>query len=477
MEFTVIGYGTSNINLSGSYLEPSSSDFFGTSVPENNATLTVTNDVGPTPTPTVPVTLTVSSNHGIPTPSGTQTYNSGTSVTASVTSPVIENGVTYNCTGWRGTGSVPATGTGATASFTITADSTITWAWQAISGSNSLPTGIVSLVQSGTDISSWSYGPSPDPIGTTFSVDVRIDGASGIWAWVVDDLDWNPGVVQLTSIQEGSYLNDYSTNWISPPAIDNVNGQIIGDFGCGILTDNMCTEAASSGVLAILTFQIVGYGNASLHVANVALMNYFTESSANLKGGAYVVTNDAAVTVDSSVPMFTLTSTTPFSNFTPIGIPSYASGSSVTAAVTSPFTDSYGDTYICTGWIGTGDVPATGTGSSVTFTITQDSSITWIWQSSPGNFVLPEYVCGALISLISALAAFIAFAILKKSIASPILSRALKEANLLLKRVDWGFEPSPERRCHMQYPLFSSFWLYRKTKLDFFKIIVWVASK
>ena len=39
--------------------------------------------------------------------------------------------------------------------------------------------------------------------------------------------------------------------------------------------------------------------------------------------------------------------------------------------------------YVCTGWTGTGNVPATGTGNSVTITMTQNSSINWLWAIQP----------------------------------------------------------------------------------------------
>jgi predicted outer membrane repeat protein len=52
----------------------------------------------------------------------------------------------------------------------------------------------------------------------------------------------------------------------------------------------------------------------------------------------------------------------------------------ITASVDSPVAGSTGIRYICTGWTGTGSVPATGSENSVTFAITQNSSITWLWK-------------------------------------------------------------------------------------------------
>lgn len=57
----------------------------------------------------------------------------------------------------------------------------------------------------------------------------------------------------------------------------------------------------------------------------------------------------------------------------------YNTGASVTASVTSPADEAAGTRYKCTGWTGTGSVPSSGSSTSVTFTITQPSTITWNW--------------------------------------------------------------------------------------------------
>lgn len=74
--------------------------------------------------------LTVTSAHGSPNPSaGSHSYDSGSSVTCSVDSPVSEGGLTYVCTGWSGSGSVQSAGSGTSTTFSVTQDSTITWYW------------------------------------------------------------------------------------------------------------------------------------------------------------------------------------------------------------------------------------------------------------------------------------------------------------------------------------------------------------
>lgn len=85
---------------------------------------------GPEESPIVQWTLTVASDHDTPSPTvGGHLYDDGTLVACSVTSPVTEGSVSYTCTGWTGTGSVPSSGSNTSMTFTITQDSTITWNW------------------------------------------------------------------------------------------------------------------------------------------------------------------------------------------------------------------------------------------------------------------------------------------------------------------------------------------------------------
>jgi hypothetical protein len=64
------------------------------------------------------------------------------------------------------------------------------------------------------------------------------------------------------------------------------------------------------------------------------------------------------------------------------------SGASITDSVTSPVAGPTDTRYVCTGWSGTGSAPPSGTGTSTTFTITQPSSITWIWKIQYKLYVL-----------------------------------------------------------------------------------------
>ncbi len=77
-------------------------------------------------------TLVVESAYGTPAPpAGTHEFAYGSTVNASVDDSVsIATNARAVCTGWEGTGSVPASGTTNALSFAITNNSSITWQWR-----------------------------------------------------------------------------------------------------------------------------------------------------------------------------------------------------------------------------------------------------------------------------------------------------------------------------------------------------------
>lgn len=56
-------------------------------------------------------------------------------------------------------------------------------------------------------------------------------------------------------------------------------------------------------------------------------------------------------------------------------------GTSIMASVASTVSGGAGTRYVCSGWTGTGSVPASGSTGAVSFIITQDSSVVWNWKT------------------------------------------------------------------------------------------------
>lgn len=83
------------------------------------------------------------------------------------------------------------------------------------------------------------------------------------------------------------------------------------------------------------------------------------------------------VEVQDGTPLYIAS---PHNSVTPLpGLHTYSSGASVTAMAT-PLASS-GTRHAALGWTGTGSVPATGTGSNVTFNLSTLSSLRWNWRT------------------------------------------------------------------------------------------------
>lgn len=63
------------------------------------------------------------------------------------------------------------------------------------------------------------------------------------------------------------------------------------------------------------------------------------------------------------------------------GTNTHENGTVITNSVTSPADETNGQRWVCRGWEGTGSVPATGPSNAVVFTITNDSTLTWLWTN------------------------------------------------------------------------------------------------
>lgn len=73
--------------------------------------------------------LTVVSPRGTPSPSGMHYYIHGSTISATISSPILVSGALWYCYGWRATGGVPVASDSPQAAFPIQQDTTLTWRW------------------------------------------------------------------------------------------------------------------------------------------------------------------------------------------------------------------------------------------------------------------------------------------------------------------------------------------------------------
>ncbi len=160
---------------------------------------------------------------------------------------------------------------------------------------NQLTTSI-SAYQHGTANSVIQFAPNTDPIGSTFTVDVNITNqlAEPIWGYNVG-VNWNPAVLQLETVTEGTYLNsapglyDGSSTLFIAGSIDNVHGDIPQGVSDVYLTNE--TTTSLSGTLFNLTFEVINYANSSINLTpgNPTLIdNLGNSQSVTLNSAQYV---------------------------------------------------------------------------------------------------------------------------------------------------------------------------------------------
>ncbi|WP_445231823.1 cohesin domain-containing protein [Duganella rhizosphaerae] len=106
--------------------------------------------------------------------------------------------------------------------------------------------------------------------GQTFSATVAIENASDLFAYQFD-LAFNPGLLRITNVTEGSFLPSVGPTVFFPGTIDNRAGQLA--FTVGTLTDGL-PGASGDGGLVRIDFQALGTGGISgLSLSNLILLN------------------------------------------------------------------------------------------------------------------------------------------------------------------------------------------------------------
>ncbi len=103
-------------------------------------------------------------------------------------------------------------------------------------------------------------------IGTFFSATIEVRSAIDLAAFQMD-VSFDPAVLEVVQIAQGTFLSDTGKTYWFDPKIDNVRG-MIDNFLCG-KTDNR--GAYGDGILATIVFEAVGIGRSSITLQNVKL--------------------------------------------------------------------------------------------------------------------------------------------------------------------------------------------------------------
>ena len=171
------------------------------------------------------------------------------------------------------------------------------------------PNTSIGMYQFGQSNSVITFAPGTDPIGSTFTVAVNITNAKvePIWGWNIG-VSWNPAVLQLESITEGTYLST-NTGLIDGADTLFVKGQIdntIGTVKQGISDVYLSntTTTALSGTLCNLTFNVINWASSPITLSAgipTLIDNLGNSQSCTLNSASYVTPQPPAPTSPTAI--------------------------------------------------------------------------------------------------------------------------------------------------------------------------------
>ncbi|MEI7900140.1 MAG: chitobiase/beta-hexosaminidase C-terminal domain-containing protein [bacterium] len=388
-----------------------------------------------------PLTVTTPYGSAVP-PTGTNRYNTGTSLSGGIINSPVDNGtIQYMCRGWTGTGSVPSTGiTTNTPSFSIITNSTISWLWRTNYWLNAEANGNGSV----------NVGDGWRANGTNVQITAMANPHYHFVQWTGQTngcvIDRNVITVPMTMAREimadfgidqhrlivqskyGGAVPPVGTNWYNynslltavvtnSPVMNGTTQYVctawsgsgslpasggITNTGPFVLTNdtlvawqwttNFWLDAGTSGNGGVsvpdgffpkgTNVQITAIPSAHYHLSGWSGQTNGCTSSGNVI--TVPMTIPRAITANFALDQHSLIVTTPFGKASPAsGTNWYNWGSGFTAALTnSPFLN--GTTqYVCKGWAGTGSVPVSGlTTNTGLLTLTNNSTIAWQWTTN-----------------------------------------------------------------------------------------------
>ncbi len=303
--------------------------------------------------------VTVSTDHGTGDPTaGVHAVLRGTNLTLRMSNPLVGEGVTtqYVCTGWAGTGDIPASGSGTSVTATVSNDSAITWQWQTnyyldVTASNgwvSRPDGFYSAGSGFTLVATWNSGYhftgwTGDVVSGSRFAPITMDGPKSVTA------NFAPNIYTINASA-------------GPNGTITPSGAI--QLGHG--------DSANFTITASNNYRIV---DVVVDGSSVGPTNKYTFD--NVTGNHTI---EASFVVDT---YYDLTVYSAQGTPTPAGNSAYAFNTNVSCSVSGSYDIVGGTTqYVCTGWAGSGSVPLNGGTTNVDFVITENSSLKWLWETN-----------------------------------------------------------------------------------------------
>jgi len=133
-------------------------------------------------------------------------------------------------------------------------------------------------------------------IGANYLINISISDVANLWSWKVR-LNWNPGVLNFINITEGPFLKDFGATLFPPPPQRSGYLTEVSDT----LLEN--ASASGSGLLATVTFQVVGSGQSDITLTETELLQPITGQPPTHQQINNTVANGELVVLGSGEPL------------------------------------------------------------------------------------------------------------------------------------------------------------------------------
>ena len=133
-------------------------------------------------------------------------------------------------------------------------------------------------------------------VGQTIQVDINVSNVNGLWGWALQNVNFNPKVLNVTNVQEGPFLKSKDSTfflWASNSTLAFSKGDIP-EINCAFAED---TTVSGGGVLATVTFRVLSAGSSPITIGEAALMSDIPSSSMNENNEISCTWTNGAVTV------------------------------------------------------------------------------------------------------------------------------------------------------------------------------------
>jgi hypothetical protein len=139
----------------------------------------------------------------------------------------------------------------------------------------------------------------PDPAtaepNSTFIIEIHIENSVYMYAWYLN-ITWDPEILNITDVTEGSFLNQEGTRKTSFIGITRYGTNYTGGwiyFGCSLMGESLIARPKGNGILAYINFTVLKEGFSEINFEKIKLYSEGGSSPVLISPTKYTAINGA----------------------------------------------------------------------------------------------------------------------------------------------------------------------------------------